>query len=110
MTEPIKIIGYMRVSADEQGEPVANITISMAQWEQCVISQALDDARVAHVGRKSNVPRATMELIGGLRAAGLSWQKIADALTKQGVPTSQGGAWHGTTVRKLAAKAKDTTT
>lgn len=43
----------------------------------------------------------TLRLIRGLRDSGLSWQKVADALTAQNVPTGQGGKWHASTVRKL---------
>ena len=94
------------------GELVANIIISIAQWERRIIGQRTKDGLAAvmrrgvHVGRKPNVHRATMDLIGGWRASGMSWQRIADTLTAQGVKTSQGGKWHGTTVRKLAAKAE----
>ena len=89
------------------GELVANIMISMAQWERRIIGDRTKaalkavKARGTHVGRKSNVSPETLRTIRTLRMAGLSWQKVADALEASGVPTSQGGRWHAATVRRL---------
>lgn len=89
------------------GELVANIMISMAQWERRIIGERTKAAlkavraRGTHVGRKSNVSPETLRTIRTLRMAGLSWQKVADALEASGVPTSQGGRWHAATVRRL---------
>lgn len=91
------------------GELVANIMISIAQWERRIIGErtrsalAVVRARGTQVGRKANVSDDTLRLIRSLRAAGLSWQKVAEALTTEGVPTSQGGRWHAATVRRLAS-------
>lgn len=90
------------------GELVANIMISMAQWERRIIGDRTKAAlkavraRGTHVGRKSNVSQETLRTIRTMRNAGLSWQRIADALTASEVPTSQGGRWHAATVRRLA--------
>lgn len=89
------------------GELVANIMIALAQWERRIIGDrtraALDAvrARGTHVGRKRGVSEETMRTIRALRSTGLSWQRIADVLTEQGVATAQGGRWHGATVRRL---------
>lgn len=89
------------------GELVANIMISMAQWERRIIGDrtraALEavKARGTHVGRKSGVSAETLRLIRVLRDSGRSWQKIADALEREGVSTGQGGQWHAATVRRL---------
>lgn len=89
------------------GELVANIMISMAQWERRIIGDRTKAAlkavraRGTHVGRKANVSADTLSTIRTMRAAGLSWQRIANALTAAGIPTSQGGQWHGATVRRL---------
>lgn len=91
------------------GELVANIMISMAQWERRIIGDRTRAAlkavraRGTHVGRKSNVSQETLRTIQTMRNAGLSWQRIANALTASGVPTSQGGQWHAATVRRLIA-------
>lgn len=89
------------------GELVANIMISMAQWERRIIGERTKSAlkavkaRGTRVGRKSGVDAETIKLITILRGQGQSWQRIADTLTASGVKTSQGGVWHGSTVRKL---------
>ena len=89
------------------GELVANIMISMAQWERRIIGErtksalAAVKARGTHVGRKSGVDDETVRLIRILRESGRSWQQIADALTSNGVDTGQGGKWHASTVRKI---------
>lgn len=89
------------------GELVANIMISLAQWERRVIGERTKAALVAvkargeRLGRKDNVSPETRRLIRVLRESGLSWARIANRLTAEGVPTAQGGRWHGATVRKI---------
>lgn len=89
------------------GKLIMHVMIALAQWEREMIGDrtraALKavQARGTHVGRKSGIDAETMRLILALRAAGLSWQKVADALVSAGVPTSQGGHWHAATVRRL---------
>jgi DNA invertase Pin-like site-specific DNA recombinase len=93
------------------GELVANIMISMAQWERRIIGErtksglASVKARGTKVGRKSGVADETVRLIRVMRDAGSSWQKIADALTAEGVETGQGGKWHAATVRRIYLRA-----
>ena len=93
------------------GELVANIMISMAQWERRIIGErtksalAAVKARGTHVGRKSGIDPETVRLIRILRDSGRSWQQIADALASNGVDTSQGGKWHAATVRKIHMNA-----
>jgi DNA invertase Pin-like site-specific DNA recombinase len=93
------------------GELVANIMISMAQWERRIIGErtksalAAVKARGTKVGRKSGVADETVRLIRVMRDAGSSWQKIADALTAEGVETGQGGKWHAATVRRIYLRA-----
>ena len=93
------------------GELVANIMISMAQWERRIIGERTKSAlkavkaRGTHVGRKSGVEPETLRLIAILREEGKSWQHIAAALTRNGVPTGQGGQWHAATVRRIHQRA-----
>jgi DNA invertase Pin-like site-specific DNA recombinase len=93
------------------GELVANIMISMAQWERRIIGERTKSALAAvmgrgtKVGRKSGVADETVRLIRVMRDAGSSWQKIADALTAEGVETGQGGKWHAATVRRIYLRA-----
>ena len=89
------------------GELVANIMISLAQWERRVIGERTKDAlavvraRGDKLGRKANVDDETKRLIRVLHEAGLSWARISDRLVAEGVPTAQGGTWHAATVRKI---------
>lgn len=89
------------------GELIANIIMALAQWERRIIGQrttaALAQVRAQGkaLGRPTNIPPETLRLIRALRDSDLSWQKVADALTAQKVPTGQGGLWHASTVRKL---------
>lgn len=93
------------------GELVANIMIAMAQWERRIIAErtrsalAAVKARGTRVGRKPNVDPDTVRLIRILRDSGRSWQAIADALAREGIPTAQGGQWHAATVRKIHQRA-----
>ena len=93
------------------GELVANIMISLAQWERRVIGERTKAALVAvkargtPLGRRSTLKPETFRLIRVLRESGKSYQGIADALTREGVDTSQGGRWHPATVRKLLLRA-----
>lgn len=104
----IRVIDMDVDMTTSMGELVANIMISLAQWERRVIGErtkaALDAvrARGTHVGRKSGVDDDTLRLIRLLRESGNSWRKIADALEAEGVQTGQGGKWHAATVRRLA--------
>lgn len=89
------------------GKLIAHIMIALAQWERELIGDRTKAALVAvrargtHLGRPSRVSAETTRLIRILRDAGKSWQGIADSLTAEGIPTSQGGRWHGATVRKI---------
>lgn len=104
----IRVIDMDVDMTTSMGELVANIMISLAQWERRVIGErtkaALDAvrARGTRVGRKSGVDEETLRLIRLLRESGNSWRRVADTLEAEGVPTGQGGRWHAATVRRLA--------
>lgn len=89
------------------GKLIAHIMIALAQWERELIGDRTRAAlravrsRGTPLGRPSHVDASTIRAIRMMRGGGHSWQHIADALTREGVPTAQGGAWHGATVRKL---------
>lgn len=91
------------------GKMVAQIMMVLAEWEREMIGdrtkRALDAARARgqKLGRPRNVAPETLRLIRILRESGKSYQAIADALTREGVATAQGGTWHAATVRKLLA-------
>lgn len=87
------------------GELIANVMVSVAQWQRRQIGEktkeALAEARAqgTRLGRppvdspEADHVRAT---IRRMRADGLSWARIADALNDEGVPTLRGGRqwWH----------------
>lgn len=89
------------------GKMVAQIMMVLAEWEREMIGDrtrnALAQARAngQQLGRPSGVTPATLGMIRMLRTADMSYGKIADALTREGVPTAQGGQWRASTVRKL---------
>jgi DNA invertase Pin-like site-specific DNA recombinase len=90
------------------GELLANVMMSVAQWERRAISERTSaalralQARGVTLGRPVVVSPATAEMVGRWRAAGCSWQACAHALNDQGVPTAHGGRqWYASTVRKV---------
>jgi DNA invertase Pin-like site-specific DNA recombinase len=93
------------------GKLIAHIMIALAQWERELIGDRTRSAlravraRGTRLGRPSGVTEDTVRLIRTLRRTGMSWQRIADALTSEGVATAQGGRWHAATVRKVHDKA-----
>lgn len=93
------------------GKMVAQIMMVLAEWEREMIGdrtkRALEVARSrgTTLGRPSGVHPDTLRLIRVLRDSGRSYQRIADALTGEGIPTAQGGEWRASTVRKLYERA-----
>lgn len=92
------------------GEFVANVMSSFAQFERQMISVRTKDALAAarlkgiQLGRRSSVSDETRTLILGLQDAGWTATAIASHLTQSGVPTPQGGQrWHTSTVTRIAA-------
>lgn len=89
------------------GKMIMHVMIALAQWERELIGDrtkaALNAvrARGTKLGRRSGVDDETRRLIRALRLSGLSWQKVANALEGQGIPTGQGGQWHAATVRRI---------
>jgi len=65
----------------------------------------LDDARkISNKTNKSNADKfagEVIEIIGGFRTQGLSFNKIADKLNTLGIKTRRGGKWHGKTVSNI---------
>lgn len=93
------------------GKLIAHIMIALAQWERELIGDRTRSAlsavraRGTRLGRPSGVDPTTLRMIRMLRDSGLSWQRVADALTREEIPTAQGGVWHGATVRKIHASS-----
>jgi DNA invertase Pin-like site-specific DNA recombinase len=98
------------------GELVANVMVSVAQWERRAIGQRTKDALAqkkregVRLGRPSTLPEAVRRRIARLREKGLSYPAIADRLNKAKVPTAQGGRqWYPSTVRKALLVATSST-
>lgn len=90
------------------GEMLSSVLASFAQYERRLISQRTTDALAALraqgavLGRPRVVSASTAERIGRWRAAGCTWQAIADALNADGVSTAHGGErWYPSTARQV---------
>ena len=90
------------------GELIANIIMSMAQWERRIISQRTKDAlavvveRGGQLGRPITTDRNVEGRILSMHSSGHSLHSIARSLNEDRVPTAQGGAqWHASTVRAI---------
>lgn len=86
------------------GKLVANVMVSVAQWERETTVERTKAALAAkksqghRLGRVPEIPAATRNRIAEDRAIGLSMAKIADRLNAEGVPTARGGKWYGSTI------------
>lgn len=94
------------------GELVANIVMSLAQWERRLIGDRTRDAlasarsRGVRLGRPASLPRGTVETIVLLRTEGRSYHAIAKTLEGNGVPTAQGGRrWWASSVASVYERA-----
>lgn len=86
------------------GELVANVMMSVAQWERRVIGErtraglAAAKRRGVRLGRPRTLPAATLERVVTMREQGMTYRRIADTLNTEGVPAARGGRWYETTV------------
>ncbi|WP_346923127.1 recombinase family protein [Glutamicibacter creatinolyticus] len=93
------------------GELVANLMMSVAQWERRVIgertSAAMQAAKRAgrHMGRVSTLPEATGARLMALRAAS-TLRATADTLNAEGLTTATGRAWTENAVCKAHTRLK----
>lgn len=98
-----------------QGRAMVRMLGVFAELERDLISQRTKDGLAAKraagvkVGRPRNLPDRVVNRIRRERAAGASLTAIADRLTDDAIPTSQGGQrWHASTVRAVLATYGDT--
>jgi DNA invertase Pin-like site-specific DNA recombinase len=91
-----------------QGELVANVIASVAQWERRIIGQRTREALAVKkrqgvvIGRPPTLPANVVNRIKRQRKAGKTFAAIADDLNRDGVATAQGGEkWWPATVRAV---------
>ena len=89
------------------GEMVANVMATFAQFERRLIGQRTREALAAKraenpdlvIGRVANVPDEVVERIKQEYRGGATLVQVADGLTRDAVPTAQGGRrWYASTV------------
>jgi DNA invertase Pin-like site-specific DNA recombinase len=91
------------------GELVANVMMSLAQWERRVIGERTSAAMQAakrqgrHMGRVSALPQATVDRLLTLRATH-TLAGTAVQLNAEGLATATGGTWTGSAVGKVQAR------
>ncbi|WP_116996198.1 recombinase family protein [Desertimonas flava] len=98
-----------------QGELMASVLATFAQFERRLIGQRTKDALAelraqgVKLGRPRMIPDSTMERLTTLREAGMTYRQIAETLNAEGILSGAGKAWHGSTVHQaLKARAADT--
>lgn len=97
------------------GELLAGVLASFAQFERRLISQRTREGLAAKraagvtLGRPRNLPACIVDRIQDERRAKRSLTAIADGLSRDNVPTAQGGRrWYPSTVRAvLVSRAAD---
>lgn len=98
------------------GKLVANVMMSVAEWEREIIGARTSAAMQAakrqgkQIGRIAEpLPTATATRLRQLRAEGLSSNRIADRLNAESVTTPRGSRWYTSTVTSALAKLTQTT-
>jgi DNA invertase Pin-like site-specific DNA recombinase len=88
-----------------QGEMLANVLATFAQFERRLIGQRTKDALAVkraqgvRLGRPPTVPAKLRTRIKGMRTRGWTLQRIANTLDAEKIPTAQGGKrWYPSTV------------
>jgi len=90
------------------GELVANVMMSVAQWERRRIGERVGDthqqrrARGLRAGEPPRLPDDVRRRIGSEAAEGRTLRAIAEALEADGIPPLRGCRWHPSTVRHVA--------
>src|SRR5581483_2320648 len=97
-----------------QGELVANVLASVAQWERRIIGQRTREALAVKkrqgvaIGRPPTLPASVVKRIKRQRKAGKTYAAIAHALNRDAVPTAQGGRkWYPATVRGVLRRTSE---
>ena len=100
-----------------QGRFVVTIMSALAEMERAIIAERQKDVHKdrratgkvwgVDLGPKTKIPKETLDRILQWRASGLSYNKIANALTASETPTTHGGPWYASTVYNLVNNLKD---
>jgi site-specific DNA recombinase len=89
------------------GELMMNLLISVSQWERKVIGERTKDVMQHLKAQGARYCHAVFEDASVVvqmqqsRAAGLSYQAIADELNAAGIPSTLGGRWLSNAVRRI---------
>jgi DNA invertase Pin-like site-specific DNA recombinase len=94
-----------------QGRFVVTIMSALAEMERGIIAERQKDVHKdrrargvvwgVDMGPKNKTPEEIKQRVLSERASGASYQKIADGLNRDGIPTQNQRVWHPTTVRNL---------
>lgn len=96
------------------GKLVANVMMSVAEWEREIIGQRTSAAMQAakrqgkRITRGPLLPDSTATRVLALRAEGLSIKRIAAQLNAEGTPAAMGGVWHPSAVSRTIARLSET--
>jgi DNA invertase Pin-like site-specific DNA recombinase len=89
------------------GRLMLNLLTSMAEWERETIGErtaaalAHKKAQGAKLGAPSLEHPQTLARMLELKASGMTYRAVCQALTSEGFPTLKGGAWRPGTVKRI---------
>lgn len=121
LTERSRRKGWALVALDlgvdtstPQGEMLANVLATFAQFERRLIGQrtkealAVRRAQGVKIGRPSGISPQLRTRIKGMRTRGWTLQRIADTLTAEGVKTAQGARrWYPSTIAQVIGERQE---
>jgi len=94
-----------------QGRFVVTIMSALAEMERAIIAERQKDVHKdrrerglvwgVDLGPKTKVPESILAMILDWRENKVSYHEIARRLNADKIPTTLGGEWHGSTIRKL---------
>jgi DNA invertase Pin-like site-specific DNA recombinase len=98
-------------TASYQGRFVVTIMSALAEMERGIIAERQKDVHKdrrergvvwgVDMGPKNKTPEEIKQRVLSERSSGASYQKIADGLNRDGIPTQNQRQWYPTTVRNL---------